>query len=196
MKSAAVAALRAPDLSSVLTPVLGVDPAAFSEWLLSPLTRYHLGEQVRAQATTRKGEIAALDALEANIRTTCGMLGFGSLPPVAEALMNDGMYRAHGELVYEITERLLPDLYRLLALVGQSRTLIRDAGPQRAGRRPNAPRDRLLRDVLAKLSEAGLKAEVARSVAEQVLVLCGVPVPARGASIRRAAQRATEGVQK
>lgn len=195
MKGAAVA-LRVPDLSEVLTPGLGIDPVAFSEWLLLPLTRYRIDEQIRAQATTRKGELAALDALERNIRTACDLLGFGSLPPVAEALMNDISYRARGEQLHEISERVLPDLHRLLVLVEQARSTILDAGPQRAGRRPNTARDRLLREVLAELRESGLKAEVARSVAEQVLVRCGVPVPAHDTSIRRATQRAVERVQK
>lgn len=186
-------ALRVPDLSEVLTPGLGVDPAAFSEWLLLPLTRYRIDEQIRAQATTRKGELAALDALERNIRTACDLLGFGSLPPVAEALMNDISYLARGELLHEISERVLPDLHRLLVLVEQARSTILDAGPQRAGRRPNTARDRLLRDVLAELRESGLKAEDARSVAEQVLVRCGVPVPADDRSIRRAARAQPRG---
>lgn len=195
MRGAAIA-LRAPDLSDVLTPGLGIDPAAFSEWLVTPLTRYHLDEQLRAQATTRKGELAALDALEKGIHATCDAISGDGLPPVAAALMDDTLYRSHGELACDLTERVLPDLHRLLVLVGQARTTIRDAGPQRVGRRPSAARDRLLRAVLSKLRDAGLKAEIARSVAEQVLIRSGVAVPVLDTSIRRAAKRATEGGQK
>lgn len=195
MNSAAIA-VRVPDLADVLTPGLGVDPKEFAAWLLEPLTRYHLDEWFRAHRPARKDELGALTALDKSLRKVCMHLGPGGVPPVADALINESLYRSRGEWLPELNERVLADLCRLLALIEQARKAIRQAGPQRAGRRPAGPRDRLLKDVVSRLRACGLKAEQARELAELVLVRCKVPVPSADTSIRRAARRAEAGVQK
>lgn len=177
-----------PDLRAVLTPRLGVDAESFKQWLAPHLGRYRHAEELRGQMLSRQDELVELDAVAKTLATCQARLGPGGMSPVAEALIADELYRARGEHLHELCERIAADIALLQALTERARATVARAEPRR-GRRSETHRDALLTLVVERLRSEGLQVAVAERVAEDVLIACRVPVPGHGDSMARAVRR-------
>lgn len=167
-----------PDLSPVLTPKLGIDPAAFAEWLGPKLGEYRGAVQARAgmaKPTQNLRELAR------DARKLAELLD--DISPQAAAKIDALAFKfsSTGPFVQKITS----DLRDLALFARHSHTAL--AG--RRGRKRETARDALLADVVEHLRQCGLKATLARSVAEQVLVLSGIKTPENESAIKKAARR-------
>ena len=164
-----------PDLSAVLTPGLGIDPAAFAAWLAPLLVNYRDTLHARRSLPARADELAYARTAVAALEAAEKVLARRAMPDRVAA---HAFVAGHREGVdfRELCTRVRTDL----ALV---RRLLRTAERKRAaeivppGRKGDAARDALLAGVVAQLRAAGLKAELARAVARDVLHACGVAVP-------------------
>lgn len=165
-----------PDLSKLLGP-FGVDLEEFRTWLAPRLGKLRSDAEIKVQMPTPEAEREAVRDFLAHIRGVLQGIIPKRLPPIASSRM---LYVAHqaGIHWYDMTEHLQTDLLHL-EYVG-SRVLAELEGVRgKAGRPSAAARDRLLADTAAKLLDACGKAEVAGSVAHDVLHECGISFPTK-----------------
>lgn len=202
---------RVPDLSSVLTPWLGIDPEEFARWLAPLLGEYRTEAAILAALPTRSEELTWLDDLMARIEATTELLRPGAIPIRTEALLVDEGYgqkvngyepnsrrwaerlpdtskHSPGVNWFDFRSRLVSDLHLLRTLARRARSRLA-AGASRRGRKSQRARDALLAAVIDRLRASGLPELAARGTAEQVLVVCGVAVPEHADSVKRAARK-------
>lgn len=178
-----------PDLSEILTPKLGIDSAAFSEWLAPHLGRYRMDADYHSAAPSRSEEIKALAALSATLQAAHDALAFGAIPPSADALIGETLFRAKGEHLPEVCERIRGDLRTVQVLAQRAQEMMQGM-QKKPGRASKRQRDALFVLAVGQLQQMGVtKKHLARSVAADVLAVCGVAV----ADVKRAARK---GVQK
>ena len=174
-----------PDLSDVLTPKLGIDRQAFGQWLGPLLGEYRSAEHVKQATPARADELEFVREFAGLLRKVETLVVRGA-PDRVQTLMVEAGNRV-GISWFEVRRRLRDDLdtARLLARYAGERIKGR---PISKGRKPETARDALLHAVVAELRKAGMKRTLAESLAEQVLVRCGVRTP-EAPSIKRATKR-------
>jgi len=178
---------RVPDLSSVLTKRLGIDPVDFAQWLAPLLGEYRSEVSIRAALPARSDELAWLDDLVDRADAATAPLRPSAVPDRAQALLVDEGMGAEINW-FEFRARLVADLDLLRTLARRARSRL-SAGPARRGRKNQRGRDELLAKVVDRLRATGLPELAARGVAEQVLVACRVSVPEHTDSVKRAARK-------
>ena len=172
-----------PDLGKILTPGLGVDSAEFARWLGPHLGQYRGVMHVRESMPSRGAELDFTKEAIAAIAAAEKILGPRSIPDRVDA------ETAYQGLVAEINwlefrERLARDL-RLARLLMQKTVTKLAAAPARPGRKKDVARDRLVAAVVDQLQTRGLKADLARNLAREVLRACDVQVLDPKRSTRR-----------
>ncbi len=171
-----------PDLSRVLTPHLGIDPAEFAGWLGPLLAEYRGEAHIRESLPTRAKEAAfAAEWIEAIDHLAALNKG---LPNRIEAFVAYEALRADLNW-YEFNSKLRGDLEMLRILARKAHAATTGA-PGTAGRKPSRARDVLLAAIVGRLRAEGLTAELARALSRDVLLACGVPAPA---DVKRAAKK-------
>lgn len=178
---------RVPDLSSVLTPRLGIDPDEFAQWLGPLLGEYRTEVHIREALPARADELAWLDDLIARTEAATELLRPGAVPNRTEALLATEGLGAEINW-HEFRARLVAELDLLRTLARRTRSRM-GAGAPRRGRKSQRNRDVLLAAVVDRLRAAGLPEAAARGVAEQTLVVCGVAVPEHADALKRAARK-------
>lgn len=165
-----------PDLSRILTSKLGIDSAAFSGWLAPHLGRYRMDAIYRSAAPSRSEEIEALGSLCATLQAAHDALEFGAIPPFADALIGEALFRARREHLPETCERIRADLRTVQVLARRAQSMLQ-AVQTKPGRASMRQRDALFVLVVDQLEQMGIKKKfLARSVAADVLSACGVAV--------------------
>lgn len=109
------------------------------------------------------------------------MTRLDKLHPDLRAHADELLWRAGGEFVHTLRDRIQPDVYRLRAAIEQARLTVVDAGSKRG---PKASAWTTARDGLAgdlhQHSQPVLAAKAAKALAVDLLELCGQSSP-RGA---------------
>lgn len=173
-----------PDLGDVLTPGLGIDAQAFAQWLGPLLGEYRGTEHVKQATPARADELEFVREFTGLLRKVETLVR--GVPDRTGALIAEAGSRA-GINWFELHRRLRDDLETTRLLAGYAADRIKGR-PSAKGRKPETARDALLHAVVGELCKAGIKRTLAESLAEQVLVRCGVRTP-EASSIKRATKR-------
>lgn len=175
------------EIAEILKP-FGIDPDVFCDWLAKKVGAYRFDQEHEKKAPSQSKEIDALNAIVRALNQAMAALDFEALPPIAEAHVNDYLWKLRGAAGFEVRQTLLDGVTLYRGVIQQVAHDLQKQ-PGRRGRKKASLRDALLAGVIAVLRESGLRAKAAREAAEEILCLCRVPVPQEVDSQRRATAR-------
>jgi hypothetical protein len=171
-----------PDLSLALRSHINegtFDLTSFTAWLGDKLADYRGGEEVRAQLAKPAEEVAYLDGLQRQLaraqREAEATLHSLYEPPQAGARLVLAAYQLGLDWSAK-RDGLRMTLLEMVAVVDRALVAAKKK-PTKLGRPKSAsPRDRLVAEVVAKLTHMApnVKAEARLQTAQKVLTMCGV----------------------
>lgn len=165
-----------------------VDVDTFCEWLGPKLAEYRFWLAARRDESSRSEHAATLRRMETTMSDAMDALRPDALHPEIECLVNDALYRLGGQQIHEVRAQLWQGVMRWRVLLEHARAGV-EGQPERTGAKSKERRDALLREVVAKLRNEGLKAEDARGRAAEILVACRVQTPGSEDSLPKAIRR-------
>lgn len=172
-----------PDLSHILTPRLGIDAAAFGEWLGPRLGMFRIATQAQRLLPSPAQEAEYAKATVAALRDAAQLLSPRAFPDRLDADVFMTARRMGADWI-ELRDRVLRDMKTASSLLEAVRPPT-ETRPEPAGAKPKAARDALIAAVVDRLTPDAGSVENAHDLARKILRCCGVHVPD---DIKRAAR--------
>ena len=166
----------------------GIDPAGFCDWLAPRIGHHRAMLDCVDSAPTRAEEIEVLRDFQRVMKEAARYLKPGGLPPVAHALVTEKAWAMRKELLHQICEPVATVVTQLQAAAELAECDL-EAARQKPGKRSDSTRALLFSELVARLRDAGAKANPARDTAAEILVLCRVETPEDDRALRRLSAR-------
>lgn len=176
------------DMIESLLRASNIDAEQFCDLLEQKIGAYRFNQENQNSAPSRSEEVDALNAMVRVFDQTIAALDFEALPPIANALVNDSLWKVRGGDKFDVRQTLLDDMFLYRAAVESASHELQKMSVQR-GRKKAGLRDALLASVVSELREKGLTRQKAGDLAEQILIACRVPMPEDARAQRRATAR-------
>lgn len=184
---------RLPDLSDIFERHSELDPVALEAWLSDEMALYRMRTEDAGDDETPASARDHLNAIEDAARALREMLGVGQTGTLAFTRLHFAAKKtgANWQSLTAEAQRLLDDVERIATIAWCDMRGVKS----KSGRKPTAARDHLLAGLVDLLAGMNIPRKAAPQLARDLLVRCGVPMPATSAAtgdraLRKAAARA------
>lgn len=169
---------------------LGIDSSGFAEWLGPRLGDLRFSAVRQQEMPTRKAELNALLNLRRKVLDASEALS--GIYPGTSAVLHLELFRA-GNLSCTLDRDLAQGLQYLSVLLSIVEKKFKEQAGLKRGPRDKGNRDTLLSDMTTELLRLGIpKRTLARKLAAEILVKCGIAIPSPdGRATQRAQKKGT-----